>query len=162
MSEFSDLSGHRDWSTPLPWTGKPYVKTYWDWLRCCWRTDVCILLGAREEPPGKPWAERPENRGKGRAPDRERKDLSLQGHRQAIKERKTRPDRINGMRVRIRAYLANCTDATTSQIHKIVPEFSVDSVRASLYNDPKIQCLGGGKKNSESRWRLRKEEADNG
>ena len=76
MSEFSDLTGPRDWSTPLPWTGKPYVKTYWDWLRCCYRTDVCILLGAREEPPGKAWADRPENASKGRKPDRERKDLS--------------------------------------------------------------------------------------
>lgn len=81
MSEYSDLTGPRDWSTPLPWTGKPYVKTYWDWLRCCYRTDVCILLGAREEPPGKAWADRKENAGKGRKPELERRDLSPQGKR---------------------------------------------------------------------------------
>lgn len=90
MSEYSDLAGHRDWSTPLPWTGKPYVKTYYDWILRCYRTDVCILLGAREEAPGKPWADRQENRGKGRAPQLDRRDLSPQGQRKAAHAGKRR------------------------------------------------------------------------
>lgn len=81
MSEYSDLAGRKDWKTPLPWTGKPYLKTYYDWTHYIWRTEVCILIGAREEAPGRPWADRVENRGKGRKPDLDRRDLSPQGQR---------------------------------------------------------------------------------
>lgn len=160
MSEFSDLAGRKDWSTPLPWHGTPYVKTYFDWTHYIWRTEVCILLGTRQEAPGKPWSDRAENAGKGRPPGSHRHDLSPQGQRQAAHGGKARhgPRSNNaGLRSRIRAYLARHIDASTSEVHKAIPECSLDSVRISLWNDPQVECLGGGRKGKESRWRLRPE-----
>lgn len=171
MSEYSDLTGPRDWSTPLPWTGKPYVKTYWDWLRCCYRTDVCILLGAREEPPGKAWGDRPENAGKGRAPDRERRDLSPQGHRAAVNAKQARPGprggnvNADGMRARIRAYLKAHPNSTNAEIYAALPGYRTDSIRAVLHDDPMLQRTGasgkgnGRKRGEESKWKV-KEVAD--
>lgn len=171
MSEFSDLTGQRDWSTPLPWTGKPVVKTYWDWLRCCYRTDVCILLGAREEPPGKAWGDRPENAGKGRTPDRERRDLSPQGHRAAVNAKQARPGprggnlNVHGLRARIRAYLKEHPNSTNVEICAAFSEYKPESVRAILHDDPGLQRTGasgkgnGRKRGEESRWKV-KEVAD--
>ncbi len=58
----SDLSEHnRDWKTPIPLTGKPVTKTYYDWTRRRWVTSTCILLGAREIPASVPYAKRAGN-----------------------------------------------------------------------------------------------------
>lgn len=168
MSEFPELTGPRDWSTPLPWTGKPVVKTYWDWLRCCYRTDVCILLGAREEAPGVPWAEQQANKGKGKAPKVKRRDLSPQGQRQARNSPGPKPGngtnagRSDGTRARIRAYLKTHPDATSAEIFDAHPDCKPESIRALLHNDPQVQRVGGGtgkgsgrKAGEQSRWRLR-------
>lgn len=63
MSEdYSELTHtKRDWRTPLPMTGKPVTKTFYDWERRCYITRTCILLGAREDAPGTPYAQRPGN-----------------------------------------------------------------------------------------------------
>lgn len=171
MSEFSDLTGPRDWSTPMPWTGKPVVKTYWDWLRCCYRTDVCILIGAREEAPGVAWADRQENVGKGKAPERERRDLSPQGQRQAVHAKQARPGPrggnidANGMRAHIRAYLRAHPNSTNAEICAALPRYTPASIRAILHDDPMLQRTGasgrgnGRKAGQESRWKL-KEAAD--
>lgn len=167
MSEYSDLAGKRDYTTPLPWTGKPYVKTYYDWLRREYRTDVLILIGAREEAPGVPWAERVENHGKGRQPKLPRADLSPQGQRQATHARPgPKPSaRVTGVRRRIREYLSKHGDATNAEIYAALPDCKPESIRAMLHNDRMIQRTNGGEgKGSgrrplgeESRWRLRPE-----
>lgn len=161
MSEYSDLTGQRDWSTPLPWAGTPYVKTYFDWTHYVWRTEVCILLGTRQEAPGRPWGDRRENAGKGRKPDRERKDLSPQGHRAAVNATKAMGgqapavERAASLRSLLRAYLAEHGESSTSEIHQVAPETSIGRLRSALWNDPSVECLGGGKKGKESRWRLK-------
>lgn len=167
MSEFSDLTGHKDWSTPLPWVGTPYVKTYFDWTHYVWRTEVCILLGTRQNAPGVAWADRPENAGKGRTPDRERKDLSPQGHRAAVNAKQARPGprpgnlNVHGLRARIRAYLKEHPNSTNVEICAAFPEYKPESVRAILHDDPGLQRTGptgkgsGRKRGEESRWKVK-------
>lgn len=136
MSEFDDLTGRRDYRTPLPMTGKPYTKTYYDWIHRRWRTEVCILLGARETPPGVPYGETPEGRGRGRAPSRERKDLSPQGQRQVTSER-------GSLRSRIRQVLREKGRATTAEIRAALPDADGRSISASIGADRTVIQVAG-------------------
>lgn len=155
MSEFPELTGRRDWSTPLPMTGKPAVKTYYDWARHEWRTDVCILLGAREEAPGVPWGERIENHGKGREPDRPRKDLSPQGRQQAANQRS---NRWGMQRDAIRRLLRDRGQATTVEVAQAL-DMSVDQASAILNADPlAMPQLKKPSRNNPQVWVLLEEE----
>ncbi|HMR01734.1 MAG TPA: hypothetical protein PKA43_00020 [Candidatus Competibacter phosphatis] len=156
-SDFEHLTGKRDFSTPMPMTGKPYVKTYYDWTHYCWRTDVCILLGAREEAPGVPWGERLENRGKGREPDRERKDLSPQGRRQAANQRS---NRWGMQRDAIRRLLRERGQATTVEVAEALG-MSVDQASAILNADTQaMPQLKKTSRNNPQVWVLLEEEEE--
>lgn len=141
MSEFDDLTGRRDYRTPLPMTGKPYTKTYYDWVHRRWRTEVCILLGARETPPGVPYGETPEGRGRGQAPDRERKDLSPQGQRQVPVRRGSL--RSDSLRSRIRQVLREKGQATTAEIRAALPDADARTISASLGADSTVIQVAG-------------------
>lgn len=157
MSEFPELTGRKDWTTPLPMTGKPAVKTYYDWARHEWRTEVCVLLGAREEAPGVPWSERIENRGKGREPDRERKDLSPQGRRQAANQRS---NRWGMQRDAIRRLLRERGQATTVEVAEALG-MTVDQASAVLNADPlAMPQLKKPSRNNPQVWVLLEEEMD--
>lgn len=164
MSELFD-SDRRDWRTPVPLTGKPVVKTYFDWTHYRWRTEVCILLGVRETAPGVPMADRPEHAGKStHVPNRERKDLTPQGARGVSRQGLTTGEiQPETMRWYIHAFLRENDLATSKAIYAALPTWQPASIRAALHNDPLVQRVGGtsgsGRREpgAESKWRLRPE-----
>lgn len=165
---FAELTGNnRDWRTHVPWVGRPQVKTYFDWCHHRWRTEVCILVGVRAEPPGIPWGERRENRGKGRAPDRERNYRSTAEQRSAtISESRRQGQNAKGkttsLRSRVRAFLAETPSATTAEIVAALGEGARRrTIAAIIHNDPAIERVGGtaggGRKvdADQTRWGLK-------
>lgn len=165
---FAELTGNnRDWRTHVPWVGRPEVKTYFDWTHYVWRTEVCILVGVRAEPPGTPWGERRENRGLGRAPDRERNYRSHVEQRSAtISESRRKGQNAKGkpdsLRARVRAYLAETPSATTAEIVTALgEEVRRRTIAAIIHNDPAIERVGGtpggGRKvdAEQTRWGLK-------
>lgn len=58
MNDQFGLSAGRDWSTPMPMTGKLVRKTFFDWNTHRWMTCNVIELGVREFAPSMSYAER--------------------------------------------------------------------------------------------------------
>lgn len=171
MSEFEfarELTRGRDYSTQVNFSGRPEVKTYYDWTNYCWRTEVCILLGVREQVPSTPWSERPANRGKSsHTPDRERRDLSPQGQRAESNARSLAQIKRqvtvnpNSIKSRVRAYLSRHESASTREIAAALADYEYHSVSVAIHKDPLIVLVTGkrGRGNSqpgrETRWRLK-------
>ena len=131
----------RDWRTPVAWHGRPETKTYWDWAYHLWRTEVCILVGVRDEPASTPWSERRANAGLGRQPDRPRADFS---------PRAEEPGTLPGVQARpgslcaqIRNFLRQHGPATSSAVVDAVQWPNRRSVSAMLYKDPLIVIVSG-------------------
>lgn len=153
-----------DERTPLAWHGTPYRKTYYDWIRRCYRTDICILIGTRQEAPGTPWSERHGNQGKGAPPTIPRRDLSPQGQRKdahANMGRKPPQVRVSGLTKKLRAYLKHNPGASLTEMYAAHPDHGRASIRSTLGKDTQIERvgekLGGGRKRAgdESRWQLK-------
>lgn len=163
MSEFSDLAGKRDYRTSMPMTGKPYKKTYWDWQRHCWRTDICILLGARETPPSVPYAER---HGRGRT-DKLDKSYPSQPSQPPKRDKAPPPPKPKAgpapgsLRDRIRRHLRTHGPATTAEVIAAVRWPNQRSVAAAINIDPLIIQVNGkagtGRRNPDekARWALK-------
>lgn len=152
----------RDERTPLAWHGTPYRKRYYDWLRHCWRTDVLILIGTRQEAPGVPWAERHGNQDKGAPPTIPRRDLSPQGQRtEAHKETGVgKGSKAGTTTLKLRAYLKRNPGASLTEIYAAHPDVAPATIRDTLCRDSQIERVGdsfgkGRRSPSESRWRLK-------
>lgn len=146
MSDVDQLAGKRDYRTPLPMTGKPYVKTYYDWTHYRWRTEVCILLGARETPPGTPYRETLS----GRRHDGDGSRLSELPPDETPPPLRKKPGpqpgqaRPESLRSRVRAYL-RARPATTRELCAALPAAKPKSLTAIIHNDPQIIQLSGRK-----------------
>lgn len=160
MAGLSSVAG-RDWRTPIVWHGTPYRKTYYDWIRRCYRTDICILVGTRQEAPGVAWADRHGNQGKGAPPTIPRRDLSPQGARyEAHKRMGNRTVRVEGLAGKLRAYLKRNPGANLIEIYAALPDHTPDSIRATLSKGSAFERVGdapykGRRSGDDSRWRLR-------
>lgn len=72
------LSGGKDWSTPMPMTGKAKRKRIYNWITCEYEEVTVIELGCRELPPGMSYAQRlalrsPKARDEAPEPERRKK-----------------------------------------------------------------------------------------
>lgn len=162
MAGLSSVAG-RDWRTPIVWHGTPYKKTYYDWLRRCYRTDICILVGTRQEAPGVAWADRHGNQGKGAPPTIPRRDLSPQGLRKdahANMGRKPPQVHVSDLTRKLRAYLKHNPGASLTEIFAAHPEHPRGSICTTLSRDSQIERDGpkpgkGRIDPDASRWRLK-------